>query len=95
MTILAIWCSPSRSACGSFASGHGTRNDMKAYEAKTISGAQNMVRQLRRQIEERNELLKEFDHQRRLLARLAADSPQFYNPLDVAEAKRIRDKLLD
>ena len=29
-----------------------------------------------------------------LLARLAADKPQFYNPLDVYDAKKIRDRVL-
>ena len=35
-----------------------------------------------------------FDHERMMLAKLAADSPQFCNPFDVVEAKKIRDKIL-
>ena len=29
-----------------------------------------------------------------LVAKLAADTPQFYNPFDVADAKKLRDKVL-
>lgn len=65
-----------------------------AYIAKTLSGAQARVRQLQRQIHERDELLKQFDLERVMMAKLAADSPQFYNPIIVAEAKRIRDRIL-
>lgn len=39
-------------------------------------------------------LLSQWDRERRLLARLASDEPLFYNPLDVMEAKQIRDKIL-
>jgi len=28
------------------------------------------------------------------VAKLAAETPQFYNPLDAAEAKKIRDRVL-
>jgi len=48
----------------------------------------------RRKIAERDELLKRFDYERRLMARLAADTPQFYSPLAVCEAKIIRDYIL-
>jgi hypothetical protein len=53
-----------------------------------------MVRRLRRQIAERDELLTRFNRERRLMARLAAETPQFFNPLVVMEAKQIRDRIL-
>ena len=53
-----------------------------------------MVRNLRAQVAAREELLNRFDRERRLMAKLAADTPQFDNPLHVAEAKEIRDFLL-
>ena len=66
----------------------------KLYKAKSISGAQAEVRQLRRQVSECHTLLDRFDRERKLMARLAADTPQFFNPLVVFEAKKIRDELL-
>lgn len=67
---------------------------MAPYRAKTLSGAQAEVRRLRRQLEECRELLAQFDRERRLMARLAADTPQFSNPLVVWEARKLRDGLL-
>ncbi len=67
---------------------------MKPYTAKSLASAQRVVRQLRKQIKERDELLTRFDIERRLLARLAADTPQFSNPMDLWAAKRIRDRIL-
>jgi hypothetical protein len=66
----------------------------KPYKAKSLSAAQAAVRRLRRQIAERDELLTRFDRERRLMARLAAETPQFFNPLVAMEAKQIRDRLL-
>ena len=68
---------------------------MKPYKATSLKSAERMVRNLRRQVAAREELLNRFDRERRLMARLAADCPQFYNPLEVAEAKRLRDFLLN
>jgi succinate dehydrogenase flavin-adding protein (antitoxin of CptAB toxin-antitoxin module) len=65
-----------------------------AYVAKTLSGAQARVRQLQRQIREIDKLLGQFAKERVMLAKLAADTPQFYNPIIVAEAKQIRDRIL-
>ena len=67
---------------------------MKPYKAKSLISAQAMVRRLRRQIAERDELLTRFDCERRLMARLAAETPQFFNPLVVMEAKQIMDRIL-
>ena len=64
------------------------------YKAKTLKGAQTRVRQLQKQITACHDLLNRFDYERKMLAKLAAETAQFYNPLDVLEAKRIRDHLL-
>lgn len=65
-----------------------------SYKAKTLSGAQRRVRELERLVRKQSELLNKFDHQRKLLAKLSAEPPQFYNPLDVMAAKRICDRIL-
>jgi hypothetical protein len=67
---------------------------MKPYRAKSLTGAEAMVRKLRKQIAERNDLIDIWNQERLILAKLAADTPQFYNPFDVIEAKQIRDKIL-
>lgn len=67
---------------------------MKPYKARSLKNAQTMVRNLRRHVAECHALLKKFDHERKLLAKLAADSAQFFNPLVVAEAKALRDRIL-
>lgn len=64
------------------------------YRAKSLTGAQARVRQLQKQVEERDKLLIQFDHERRMLAKLSADTPQFFNPLVAMEAKQIRDRIL-
>ena len=65
-----------------------------AYNAKTLSGVRARVRQLENLRDELSTLLEQYDRQRRLLAMLAAETPQFHNPLLVHEAKQIRDELL-
>lgn len=53
-----------------------------------------MVRCLKRQIAQRDDLLNRFDCERKLLAKLAAETPQFYNPIHAMVAKQIRDRIL-
>lgn len=65
-----------------------------SYKAKTLSGAQRRVRDLEKLVEKHKELLTRFDAERKLMARLAADTPQFSNPLMVYEAKKTRDEIL-
>lgn len=67
---------------------------MKPYKAKSLKSAERTVRSLTKQRAERDELLNIFDHERKMLAKLAAETPQFFNPLDVMEAKKIRDLIL-
>ncbi len=40
-------------------------------------------------------VLMEWQYQRSMLAKLAAETPLFYNPLVVYEAKKIRDAILN
>lgn len=67
---------------------------MKPYKSKSLKAAERAVRSLTKQRAERDELLNIFDRERKMLAKLAADTPQFFNPLDVYEAKKIRDLIL-
>jgi hypothetical protein len=39
-------------------------------------------------------IAKEYDRERKLLARLAAKGPAFTNPLTVYDAERVRDRIL-
>lgn len=65
-----------------------------AYKARTLSGAQDRVRRLENLNARLMAMLDRWDQERKLLARLAADTPQFDNPLQVAEAKQLRDSIL-
>lgn len=67
---------------------------MKKYKAKSIGAAERRVHMLERQIKQRDDLLSEWSHERKMLAKLAAETPQFFNPLVAAEAKQIRDRIL-
>ncbi len=66
----------------------------KPYKAKSLSGAERMVRQQRKLIATQNNLLNQFDYERRMLAKLAAKTPQFFNPMDAWQAESIRDRIL-
>jgi hypothetical protein len=66
----------------------------KPYKAKSLKAAEREVRSLRRRISVMRDLLDQFDRERKLMARFAADTPQFSNPLQVWEAKKIRDGIL-
>ncbi len=68
---------------------------MKPSKAKAMKAAESAVRSLTKQRAELEELLKIFDRERSLLAKLAAKTPQFYNPFDVLEAEKIRDRILN
>lgn len=66
----------------------------KPYKARTLNGAQRMVRWLQRQRGEDAELIKRLDEQNKLLAMLAADGPCFTEPTLVWKANGIRDRTL-
>lgn len=67
---------------------------MKKYKAKSMAGAQRRVRELEKQVAAWREVAEKFHEERTLLAKLSAETPQFFNPLDVMEAKKIRDSIL-
>ena len=67
---------------------------MKLYKAKSLSGAQAEVRKLRKQVANLVAILNQSNHDMLLLANLASDKAEFYNPLQVMEAKNIRNRIL-
>src|SRR5690606_28275785 len=64
------------------------------YKAKSLKGAERRVREQQKVIERLMLLGERYARDRRLLAKLAADTPQFDNPLAIFEAKKIRDEIL-
>ena len=67
----------------------------KPYQARSLAGAVREVRMLRKRIERTDALLEQYAADRKLMARLAADTPQFDNPLVVIAAKSVRDRILE
>lgn len=67
---------------------------MKPYKAKSLKSAEREVRHLRRLCDRMNDILDQYDRDRLTLAKLAADTPQFFNPLLAMEAKDLRDRIL-
>lgn len=67
---------------------------MKPYKAKSLKGAEREVRKLRKSVQERDALLNNWAQERIALAMLAAETPQFYNPLLAMQAKQLRDRIL-
>jgi hypothetical protein len=67
----------------------------KPYKAKSLNGAQRRVRQLEKQILQWRDLAEQYHYERCQLAKLASDTPQFFNPFHVTEAKQIRDRILN
>ena len=66
----------------------------KRYTARTLAGATRRVRQLEDQIRVLNEITRRYWNERRLLAMLAAPTPQFDNPLVMMEVEKLRDEIL-
>lgn len=66
----------------------------KRYTARTLVGATRRVRQLEDQICVLDQIARRYRDERRLLAMLAAPTPQFDNPLLVMEVERLRDEIL-
>lgn len=73
----------------------------RPYKAKSLAGAQRKVRQLQRDNQQLSNAVKEFaqlfgraEHEKRMLARLAAKGPAFDNPLIAWEAEALRDRIL-
>jgi hypothetical protein len=65
------------------------------YQGKTLSGATRRVRQLEKQIAERDATIEACAQAVAMLAKLAAKGPAFFSPLAAMEAEKLRDKILD
>lgn len=65
-----------------------------AYKARSLKGAERRVRELLKQRAYHIEILENWNKERKLLAKLAAEGPCFDNPLIAHEAKKIRDHIL-
>lgn len=68
---------------------------LKPYKSKSLTAANRRVNQLLKQIFEINDLLERFYQERKMMAMLASETPQFFNPLDVLHAKMVRDGILN
>jgi hypothetical protein len=71
------------------------------YKAKTLSGAEREVRALRKRIKELDAVIGRYmreaetlKRERALMAKLAADGSAFDNPIVVAAAQEIRNRIL-
>ena len=64
------------------------------YHPRSLAGATREVRRLRKQCQYLSGLVEAMAPELKALAKLSADEPQFFNPLDVCEAKRVRDRIL-
>lgn len=67
---------------------------MGLYHAKSLKGAEREVRRLRKQVAQVAKIMAQYGYERKLLAMLAAETPQFDNPLVVMEAKKVREAVL-
>lgn len=66
----------------------------KPYTSKSLPAAVREVRRLRRMYRELDAIANRYRKERDAMARLAAEKPQFFNPLDAMDAKKLRDDIL-
>lgn len=66
----------------------------KPYQPRSLAGATREVRRLRKQCAEYFRLVEAMAPELKELAKLSAETPQFFNPLDVMKAKAVRDRIL-
>jgi hypothetical protein len=66
----------------------------KKHRFKNVNNAARRVRELEKRIEEYEEICTRLELQKLLLARLAATTPQFSNPLAAMAAEQLRDEIL-
>lgn len=66
----------------------------KPYASKSLPAANREVRRLRRMYLELDAIALGIRQERNVMARLAAKKPQFFNPLEVAAAEKLRDDIL-
>lgn len=65
------------------------------HKYKSIDGAVRRIVQLKRTVAVYEKLCSQYNHERKLMARLASERPEFSNPLVVWDAKKIRDEILE
>jgi len=66
----------------------------KPYTARSLTGATRRVRECNKIIDGYERICCRLTKERNLMARLASDKPEFFNPIVVYEAERIRDEIL-
>jgi len=66
----------------------------RPYQARSLKGAQNEVRRLRKCVLDLIHENMRLARDRRTLAKLAAEGPAFFNPLEAMAAEKIRDEIL-
>lgn len=66
----------------------------KPYKPRTLEGATKMVHKLMKQRREDGLHIQRMHHEMLLLARLAADGPCFGTPVELEDAKLVRDRIL-
>lgn len=67
---------------------------MKRYKAKSIQAAEKQVAILRKKCSEQAEQIRDLTYERVQLAKLAADTPQFSDPMFLWAVKKLRDRIL-
>jgi hypothetical protein len=66
----------------------------KSRPIKSLKYAQRRIRELEKLVSTWRGIAGELNEDRAMLAKLAADGPAFFNPLNVHEAKRLRNLIL-
>lgn len=66
----------------------------KPYTSTSLPAAIREVRMLRKLRDQLSVLLDRYHAEREIVAMLAADTPQFDNPLHAMRAKQLRDEIL-
>ncbi len=70
----------------------GGTDSVRMAEVRYYRG--DLYERLKAQIAAQHKDIERLRDERILMARLAADEPQFYNPIRVADAKNLRDSIL-
>ena len=68
--------------------------ERKPYKGRSLTGAIRRVRELQKLVDQYRELFDRWYEERKLLAKLAATGPCFYDPLEAMAAEELRDDIL-
>lgn len=66
----------------------------KPYTSTSLPAAIREVRRLRHMYRELDAIAIRYRQERNTMARLAAEKPQFFNPLEAMDAKKLRDEII-